>query len=352
MAAKIEVDIENFILAHPGGWISPVIPNNKLPPQQRGPNCGFYALAYVLNYWHNCGGDEANKPAPLPARTHQDELQQQKPVLRSFKQALKTFREREGSFTSLREFAKYNHLTVLGSIFDANNLVKVARGENSMYAGRFDGSVEQVTVDSFEKVVKALLDAQCPVIVPYDFIDKDCKDGLVGQPGNLNGDHAHWVPVIGYYISKGEAVAVYYNYGEYYWAWLKNFAVSNNQLTSNKKIDMEKWEGWVETSPGSDKWKLILRDYMTQQNAEDYDKSYKAETNDDHLKRKMIKVSGSKRTNPEFNDPTEGGKVANRSYVAPDGKERNVVGGLRNRVVVIYCAKDKDRFAQLLAKAR
>jgi hypothetical protein len=94
MAAKIEVDIEKFILAHPGGWISPVIPNNKLPPQQRGPNCGFYALAYVLNYWHNCGGDEAKMPAPLPARTHQEEPQQQKQVLPSFKQALKTFRER------------------------------------------------------------------------------------------------------------------------------------------------------------------------------------------------------------------------------------------------------------------
>ena len=47
---KVNDDVNTFLASRSAQAIHPV-PDPG--PNQRGPSCGFYALAYVLEYWHD-----------------------------------------------------------------------------------------------------------------------------------------------------------------------------------------------------------------------------------------------------------------------------------------------------------
>lgn len=279
-------------------------------PEQRGPTCGFYALAYVLSYWHKRFekyGGEYKITEPLKARTENAAPREKGDDLseKALKEE-KALKAERGEFSSLRHYGKYNKLTQVGSIFNAADVVRVAKGENSQYAGQFDGHVINLgSTAEFETKVKALIDIECPVIVPFD-VSGD------GDPTSKTGKAAHWVVIIGYHDVNRDVEVAYYNWGEFYTAKLNDFAVSNSQLTSNHFLVLQKYE---RRDPYDDN-KLYQRDYMKPMDAVEARKEGW----------RMKPMSGIA-LNREYNDPTS-------------KKERLMNGGLRNKIVAVYRKDD------------
>jgi len=333
---KIKDEINSFLQTSSAQAIHPV----PVPlPTQRGPTCGFYALAYVLTYWHDRfqlhGGSYVTKK-PLPPRTNLDGPKQ----VPGDKQA-RAKAAKKGAYTSLRQFGKFNHLTVLGSVFNAENLVKVARGEKSQYAGQFDGKVVSVTADNFSARIKSLLEWECPVIVPYDV---SIADSTEGEPVSERGEAAHWVAIIGHYTVGSDDYAVFYNWGEFYTAKLQAFAVSNAQLTSNRYLTFAKYR--VTDQDGN----VYYSDYGRRKSVRSMVKTWKEQFDQtgDQTKLKLDR-HGSKLHNPEFNDPTRGGTRLGL-LDKKDQRLRLAVGGLRNKVVVVYRKEDAAQIAGVLSQ--
>ena len=331
---KVVDDVNTFLASKGAQAIYPVPAPG---PNQRGPSCGFYALAYVLKYWHDrlqlYGGTYATQK-PLPARTN---LQAPKPQTGTARETLlkekRSQAAAKGQYTSLRHFGKFNRLTVLGSVFDADHLAMVARGENSQYAGQFDATVVPVSPESFPGVVKKLLDWECPVIVPYDV---SIAPATEGEPVKEGGDAAHWVTLIGWFADGADDYAVYFNWGSFYFAKLQAFAVSNAQLTSNRHLTFGKYE--IADSSGQ----VVARDYMRKNAARETRKNY----NDVGWNTSIARL-GKRLHNPEFTDPTEGGRSVGR-LDDKDGRARLMTGGLRNKVVAVYRREDSKDIAAAL----
>lgn len=335
---KIQQKIDDFLAGKGAQTIHPI---PALLPNQRGPSCGFYALSYVLTYWHRRfelhKGNYQTKQ-PLPARTNLDEPKQQ---MNDRKRRDEDAARR--SFTSLRQYGKFNKLTVLGSVFDAENLVKVARGENSQYAGQFDGRVYSVSGETFAPLVKAALEWECPVVVPYDV---SVDDATEGEPITARGDAAHWVAIIGHYKVGVDDYALYFNWGEFYTAKLESFAVSNAQLTSNRYLTFAKYRV---TDQDGNTW---YSDYGRRKAARSRISAWNEQAaRDPEFAGMTFKLDrlGKKKHNPEFNDPTQGATTKGR-LDDMDGRNRLQVGGLRNRVVVIYRKEDAAELSKALAQ--
>jgi hypothetical protein len=337
--SEIKSDIGTFLTGHQAQAIHPV---PAALANQRGPSCGFYALAYVLNYWHarfELLGGKYKTEKPLPARTNMD-APKQDPNDRKLRDAA----AKAKVYTSLRQYGKFNHLTVLGSVFNADDLVKVAQGEHSQYAGQFDARAVGVTTDNFGALVKRLLDWECPIIVPYDV---SVDTATEGEPVNKGGDAAHWVAIIGHYQVAQEDYVVYFNWGGFYTAKLQAFAVSNAQLTSNRHLTFAKYKITAEHDGY-----VYKSDYMRKNRARADTRSFQ-QSADDQMSGETIKLDRittvSKRMhNPEFNDPTMQGKQKGQ-LDQMDGRNRTVVGGLRNKVVVVFRKEDTDDIAKALA---
>lgn len=332
---KITDEINSFLQTHKAQAIHPV---PQPLPNQRGPTCGFYALAYVLTYWHDRlqlhGGTYATKQ-PLPPRTNLDRPKQ----VPGDKQA-RAKAASEGTYTSLRQFGKFNRLTVLGSVFDAQNLVKVAQGEKSQYAGQFDGKVVSVTADNFSARVKSLLEWECPVIVPYDV---SVADATKGEPVYKRGEAAHWVTIIGHYTVGSDDYAVFFNWGAFFTAKMQAFAISNAQLTSNRYLTFAKYK--VTDQHGN----VYYSDYSRRKNARSRVKTWQEQLDrqSDPRKLKLDRPNGNRMHNPEFNDPTLGGTQPSL-LDDKDGRSRIAVGGLRNKIVVVYRKEDATQITGVI----
>jgi hypothetical protein len=206
-------------------------------PNQRGPTCGFYALGFVMQYWYErqvATGENQNLTAPLPVRTHATPQAEQAGF---FGKTAKSAYAMIGTYSSLRHYGKYNKLTAYGSVFNAESMVKIAKGQGAQYGGQFSGHV-LVTGDASDLVArtKLLLAKECPLIIPFDVGDD-------GDPGNSwSGERAHWAVIVGYYSDASEDYFIHYHWGKYRHAKAQAFADSNYSLTSNKIVTFQKVE--------------------------------------------------------------------------------------------------------------
>jgi hypothetical protein len=159
---------------------------------QQGPNCGFYALSIVMEYW-KARGDAATT---FPARK---------------RDVPGTDADREG-VTSLRSLGKaVGSLTMpdsgqmsTGGVFDAQQLAEVAK------AADFAAKVYSPgTHDKFLKALCTIIDRDIPPIVAFD-VEK-------GDPVQSGGQHSHWGVIIGYYRDKDVLhLLATHGHGKYY----------------------------------------------------------------------------------------------------------------------------------------
>lgn len=282
--------------------------------QQRGPSCGFSALAYTFAYWYETRTATSATPKPLPARTHMSigGALAQTPADKETKRKDAA----SGKFTSLRQFAKYNALTVVGSVFSAENLLRVG---THAQPGIYDGVVDTAaTVAEFETKILLWLGRGIPVIVPYDV------NPLNGEPAQSGGNTAHWVTVLGCSSVAGVKQLLYFNWGEFYYAPLEQFAVSNRQLHSNKEVEFLKYEVYRDAASVAAGVPLI-RDYMTAENVKMYQDTYKYH---------CVRVVGKEaRSDRQHNDPAVASSSSSSTPVS-SAASRN--GGLRCKMVVLY----------------
>jgi hypothetical protein len=170
--------------------INPLPANN---PAQAGPNCGLYALSYVMRHWHDKLLNTTGAiQQPLPARKVDVEG------------AVKLPRNDPNKGTSLREVAKHvnttHPLTFLGELFSADSLLTVARRTG------FDAKSHVPESKDYVKTLFKLVDANHPAIVSLD-VDQDIhtvgpgravKGPRNGCPGKFGGEHAHWAVIVAY----------------------------------------------------------------------------------------------------------------------------------------------------------
>ncbi|WP_321476121.1 hypothetical protein [uncultured Paludibaculum sp.] len=242
----IAIPLDTFIAQKAATTISPM---PSAGPNQRGPTCGFYALAFVMLYWYERQqkyGGAFGLTKPLEARTHN--AQASETPANIFQVAGKKLSATVGSYYSLRHFGKHNLLTAYGSVFNAENMVKVAQGNGAQYGGQFDGHVISTTgMMDFVNNVKALIGIEVPLIVPFDV-------GDTGDPTVATGERAHWATIVGTY-DDGVENAIHYHWGKFRHCELSHFGFSNNQLTGNMFLAFRKCE--------ATKGDLLVRDFMT-----------------------------------------------------------------------------------------
>jgi hypothetical protein len=218
---------------------------------QRGPSCGFYALGFVMQYWslqqeRDTQGTDYGPPLKtIPVRTHMnvEDKSSKTEVQRHAERIARLDTILEGEqYASLRQYGKIMD-TVYGGMFNAESLVGVARGLCSQWEGMYDGRVVHVSwvegVDGLLRKAKTLLDADYPVIIPYDTEQGQRKDG---EPTNAKGDKAHWATLVGYYPHTKIDNLIYYTWGDYYYCEAQKMAESCLQLTSNVISEVMKYE--------------------------------------------------------------------------------------------------------------
>ncbi|ELX08704.1 hypothetical protein Jab_2c07590 [Janthinobacterium sp. HH01] len=271
---------------------------NLFPPaqlQQRGPSCGFSALAYTLEYWHE--KLKLTVPPPLPARTQMS----MDGALAQTREDKETKRKNaaKGEFVSLRQFAKFNALTVVGSVFSAENLLRVA---THAQPGVYEGLVDTVAnVDEFAARILFWLGQGVPVIVPYDADETD------SEPIENTGLSAHWVTVLGCCSVGGAKQLLYFNWGAFYYAPLAKFALSNLQLRNNKHVPFRKYEVYRDSAAIATRTPII-RDYMTAETVKLYQEKHKLIC--------VEMVDKEVRTDRQYNDPATASSSSSSSSVS------------------------------------
>jgi hypothetical protein len=163
------------------------------------------------------------------------------------------------SYSSLRHYGKYNQLTAYGSVFNAENIVKIAKGEKSQYEGWFDGHVVNCASDTdFVTKVQSLIDIECPVIVPFDV---GVVQASSGDPTNESGKQAHWAVIFGTFKESSVEYAIHWHWGEFRYSELASFAASNGQLTANCFLNFTKVQ-YTYVSAAT-KETIVKRDYVS-----------------------------------------------------------------------------------------
>ena len=202
--------------------INPLPGNN---PQQAGPNCGLYALSYVMRHWYLKLQPTAQAiPQPLPARKVDVEGVNKLPVGDPNK----------GS--SLRYIAKHANavhpLTFLGELFSGEALAAVARG-----AG-FQAKIHTPVTQNYLATLYKLVDANHPAIVSLD-VDQDIHTSWNGQqvkgsnngcPGKFGGEHAHWATIVAYEVGIFWDDVVMFHWEKYFQFSAGDLRDSSNQL--------------------------------------------------------------------------------------------------------------------------
>lgn len=328
----IQRAIQDFVSDRGANSIVPIPPAG---PNQRGPTCGFYALAYVMLYWYlrqSEFGGNFGLSAPLTARTN-NEFAPVTPATETQKKT-KELLAKSGTYSSLRHYGKHNQLTAYGSVFNAENMVKVARGASN---GQYDGHVVELSgTEDFVAKVKALIAIECPVIVPFD-VDVNTEDAT-----NESGKAAHWATIIGTFESRGSDFAIHYHWGSFHFEGMRAFGSSNGQLTANAFLDFMKCEATRWDQP-------LVRDFMTEETIKAYREAGFA-----------VKILGGPVTNYEFCKPKsieelktteelkkkfpEIGKALAQDRLKLHGFDSMNLGnaGLKDKVIAIYPAVERD----------
>lgn len=206
-----------------------------------------------MSYWQ---GKDSSLPA-LQARTHNLQPTQQ-PHSENERQ-LKKNEAGKGNFSSLRQYGKFYSLTSYGSVFNAENMVEIARGAGASYGGHYDGKVYSTTdVQDFVTKVKALIASDCPIIVPFDV-------GNTGDPELHTGNRAHWTVICGWCERQSVGWFLHRHWGKYRESKAQDFALSCQSLTSNALLEFEKVEAKHPTT-GT----VVARDWMTAQTKNSY----------------------------------------------------------------------------------
>ena len=175
-----------------GSGYKAIAPRPPTNPAQAGPNCGLYAMSYVMRHWYlKLQGTGEAIPQPALARKVDVEGSVKLPVGDPGKQV------------SLRQIAKSANathpLTYLGELFSANSLVSVAKG-----AG-FDAKTHAPPTSNYLATLYKLVDANHPAVVSLD-VDQDIhttggrsvSGPRNGCPGKFGGEHAHWAVIVAY----------------------------------------------------------------------------------------------------------------------------------------------------------
>ncbi len=195
-------------------------------PQQAGPNCGLYALSYVMRHWYLKLQPTADAiPQPLPARKADVEGANKLAVGDPSK----------GS--SLRYIAKHANathpLTFLGELFSGESLATVAR-----QAG-FDAKIHTPVTKNYLSTLYKLIDANHPAIVSLD-VDQDIHTDFWsgkavtgsnnGCPGKFGGEHAHWAVIVAYEDGIIWDDVVMFHWEKYFQFSAGDLRDSSNQL--------------------------------------------------------------------------------------------------------------------------
>ena len=237
---KIEKDINQFAKEHAAKAIDPLLAEDKVIPdrppswgvnpvgKQRGPSCGFYALSFICNYWFTrldaqYQGLSQPLEKPLPPRTNLDPPQKRRTTE---ERRLKA----EGPATSLRQIGKRIGATLIGSLFNAADLLRVA--ETVGYNGKV--VLTEHPGDLVTKV-KWYIERNIPVAVPFDA-------GGSGDPTSSGGGDAHWATVVGYYEEQQAQYIIMQHWLKYYFCEATLLAGSCHQLNSNNQVEFKKVE--------------------------------------------------------------------------------------------------------------
>jgi len=183
-------EIQPSVLAGDGYHSIDPLPANN--PAQAGPNCGLYALSYVMRHWYEkLQGTTDAIPRPLPARKVDVELTGKLPV------------GDPNKGLSLRYIAKHANsthpMTFLGELFSGEALATVAQRSG------FVTKIHTPATKSYLSTLFKLVDANHPAIVSLD-VDSDIhttngrqvKGPNNGCPGKFGGEHAHWAVIVAY----------------------------------------------------------------------------------------------------------------------------------------------------------
>jgi hypothetical protein len=296
-------DPDDFVYEKNATVIDPLQPPTH--QEQRGPSCGFYALSYVMQYWYEQAqeiGEDFKLTQPLQPRTEMDVTDTRRTKAKKLKRKEKAGK---GTFTSLRQFGKYNKLTAYGSVFNANNLVSVARGAGSQFAGQYDGkTITSTTSTGLITKVKQLVDSvSCPVIIPFDV---SVEEGSAGDPIIEDGKGAHWAVLVGYYEEEGKTWFINYHWGEYRFCSATDMANSCLQLHANAFLIFHKYE-IRDPETGN----VLDRDNMTEETADMYRKE-----------KYIVTRLAANRVNYEFCDPQWMKTLTKELKLNVQGKER------------------------------
>jgi hypothetical protein len=207
--------------------IDPLPPQN---PAQKGPNCGLYALSYVMRHWHLKLQGTTPIPEPPPARKLDVEGATKLPAGDLNKKV------------SLRQYAKGTNLgthplTFLGELFSADALARVAT------EAQFQAKVHKPALQNYVKTVMKLIDANHPAIVSLDVTADSHAGGIIGGsgygcPGKFGGEHAHWAVIAGYEVGWFWDDFVMFHWEKYFQFAANDLRDSANQLM---KFSAQTW---------------------------------------------------------------------------------------------------------------
>jgi hypothetical protein len=216
--------------------IDPLPANN---PQQAGPNCGLYALSYVMRHWSEKLQHSTRPiPQPLPAR----KVDVEGPV--------KLAAGDPNKGLSLRFIAKHANpthpLTFLGELFSGEALATVAQRSG------FHTKIHTPATKNYLPTLFRLIDANHPAIVSLD-VDQDIHTNWSGQkvkgsnngcPGKFGGEHAHWAVIVAY--EKG---LIWDDVVMFHWERYFQFAAGDLRDSSNQLVRFSGQTWFKPTNP-------------------------------------------------------------------------------------------------------
>jgi hypothetical protein len=181
-----------------GGLTGGILDPLPRPQTQEGPNCAFYALSIVMDYWKQRNMSDVTW------------------VARKRDVALQGRDADDVEAKSLRQIGKQvgaldlgdNAKASTGGVFTAEQLGRVARA-----TGKFEFRIDtEPAPDQFTALICKLIDKGIPAIVAFD-VEK-------GEPvSNLGGQHSHWGVIIGHYAKAGALFFLAtHSHGKYF-AW-------------------------------------------------------------------------------------------------------------------------------------
>ncbi len=181
-----------------------------IPQVQRGQVCKLNALSVVLNSLHQVH----NMPKPLPIRKN------------------------SSNDYSLRQLAKERYGSMIGEIYSATTLAKIAADNGYEHS-------TIVTAKDFQDYTRTILVSINAGEAPILFYDID----LQGDPAQVESNREHAVVVVGFFLNKNRELGfIVSQWGGYYWAKAEDIYLSTNQLNPNRtpEVFYKYNDGWYD----------------------------------------------------------------------------------------------------------